>query len=616
MYSTLTTENASGVAEQAMDKPISAPSPYASSPHSNKHNSIPQLFSDDPKDDIVINTSNHYTYLVIVASTANYTARRSLIREKYFGLADNLLPCMHYDTDTLHKFWIYGDLPTSHTSTYRQYEAEKMEWNDIVEAPTGVTFEQSHILYWVETNLRHSGITYDYLILQDIHTFVRLSDLKRELDSGVIGENTDSPFTINQNEPLNLVWSTFTGDRRDKYISIVGSKAVHIALEKQTDIDRVNGSCPHLLTNMYHYYRSVAPFIIQKVDAQLDAEAAAEEQERMIPDFIDEDETEKEHRIRRWTNNIESIRDHHLVVTHVFQDNEFLDLTYRFKLKPLIVCNQRTSAFRHGPLIVESIDDDQDIHSAYERDHDLHVTHWQATGESIAIATPSFMQDECGNESMTLWAENKRNYALRHGYAFVARSAEFDQHRQLKNRAIGYAKLDVVEKLLPKYDWVVWMDVNTVIMHQDQSIEQLIHKLSRQYPDGPQRFHETIDFILTRPHEGNASNSGIFLIRNAKWTMEFLRKLQEMTELHDGASPYIQDAVYHLINRVGDQRRILILDSNNHALQTSPEKYVPKDFVVHYDSMLCPSTAAKKGLAAAKAIAQGEFVIALSETPN
>ena len=98
------------------------------------------------------NVSNHYTYLVLIASTATEFTRRNLIRETYFGLKDNIEPCMQYDTDTYYKFWVYGDPIPRKTVERRQYEAEKMEWDDIVEVSwsDGVHFEQSSILDWVK----------------------------------------------------------------------------------------------------------------------------------------------------------------------------------------------------------------------------------------------------------------------------------------------------------------------------------------------------------------------------------------------------------------------------------------------------------------------------------
>lgn len=124
----------------------------ASSPHSDRHNSLPHPLEEESDDNVVLNESGHYQYLVVIASEAGQMSRRNLIREKYFGLRDNLLPCMQYNTDTYYKFWIYGGAPKSDTPERRQYEAEKMEWNDIEELPRSVKFEQESVIEWVSKN--------------------------------------------------------------------------------------------------------------------------------------------------------------------------------------------------------------------------------------------------------------------------------------------------------------------------------------------------------------------------------------------------------------------------------------------------------------------------------
>lgn len=121
----------------------------AISPHSSHHNALPHPWADEAEDDVVINDSNHYPYLVVVASSADQMSRRNLIREKYFGLRDNLLPCMRYNTDVLYKFLIHGGPPKSDTPLRRQYEGEKMEWNDLEELAKGKPFEQATVIEWV-----------------------------------------------------------------------------------------------------------------------------------------------------------------------------------------------------------------------------------------------------------------------------------------------------------------------------------------------------------------------------------------------------------------------------------------------------------------------------------
>lgn len=139
-------DNTSEEEEEQQQKPSTAAA--ALSPHSDHHSKLPHPWDDEASEDmVIINNSNHYSYIVIIASPASAMSRRNLIREKYFGLPNNLIPCMRYNADVLYKFWIYGGPPKSDTPERRRYEAEKMEWNDLEEVL--VEFNQLNILEWV-----------------------------------------------------------------------------------------------------------------------------------------------------------------------------------------------------------------------------------------------------------------------------------------------------------------------------------------------------------------------------------------------------------------------------------------------------------------------------------
>ncbi|KAI8146950.1 galactosyl transferase GMA12/MNN10 family-domain-containing protein [Fennellomyces sp. T-0311] len=247
----------------------------------------------------------HYKYLVVIASPALEFTRRNLIRQMYFGLNDNIEPCMQDNTDTKYLFWVYGEPIARKTAERRQYEAERMEWNDIEEVRSSVWFEQHSVIDWAESEWSGRGFTYDYLIVQHIDGFVQLSGLKDELSST---KSTD------------VVWGSFTGQETDKYVFAIGSTAAKQVLQLWHTTYNKEGQ--NLLTSIHLHYQdqgqdSTGPTFLRK--------------DVLFYNAKDEDGAPtEEHR------NI-------VAATHVHQDDTFANLARITGLEPSEVCRGRQS---------------------------------------------------------------------------------------------------------------------------------------------------------------------------------------------------------------------------------------------------------------------------------
>ncbi|KAI8059136.1 galactosyl transferase GMA12/MNN10 family-domain-containing protein [Gongronella butleri] len=613
------------------DHPPKDETAVAPSTHADSHKPVSQPF-DEAKDDIIINNSNHYTYLLVVTSDAASMERRRLIREKYFGLRNNLLPCMKFNTDIFYKFWIHGGAPKPDTPLRRQYEAEKMEWNDLAELPVATHLSQANVINWVETKLAAEDITYDYLIIQDINTFVRLESVKHELDSGVIGGNTESPFTINSDAPTNIVWGTFRGDERDNDAVVVGARAIKLALEHRQEIEAASEKGETLLTGMYKYFQALdaaatAPSSSSNADDK-DPEAEALERGLKVPEFIREDGPDVSPRFIRWENNVESVHTEDIVVSQVYQGAEFIDLARWTHLNPVRVC-YRSASRSASQLPLEPLDDDEDVEQLLKEQHDEDAEDGDSDDDMVnvdddgvqdtkingkhdpstfAVVTSSFIYDACMEPSATRAAQNKRDYALKHGYSFVARSAEFAQEAARGQRKTVWGKVDVIEKVLPKYEWLFWLDMDAVIMNQDRRLEDLLEDVKQRYPYGAATFDERVDLVIARPHRDPMINAGVFLIRNTPWAMQFLREVQRTTSWFQKGSSYEQGAMWDIMRKSEHEANVFLLDRDDHTFNTFPSYYKSGDFVVHFAPDKCPNDATVKGLNAADKILAGETV--------
>lgn len=457
------------------------------------------------------------------------------------------------------------------------------------------------------------GISYDYLIVQDIHSFVHISDIRQELEHGVISEDSESPVAVDHT--TNMVWAPFTSTDQ---VFVVGAAAARVALEKRNEIQ---SSSSHLLTDLYHYYQSNESIDQVKDDAIEfgEDEGEAEVQVQSMPLFIPET-----HRFMQWENNVESVHKDHAAVTHVYQDTEFVDLARWTSLEPVRVCFPPKSAYK--PTLEQNpIDDDEEIILSQD---DLPDT-VNNDKPSIALMTSSFIYDDnCMEPSATKAALNKRKYAERHGHAFVARSTEFAQQR---GRKTVWGKVDAVEKVLPKYDWIFWMDMDAVIMNQEHSLFELLDDLRTRYGND-QAFDENIDLITAKPRGDPMLNAGVFFLRNTEWSRQFLRQVQQVTEWYNKRPAYEQGAMWQIMLKPENQPHIYLLENDDHTFNTFPKRYQPGDFIVHFAPDKCkymgmndimddkivnqtslytgPNALTLQGLAAAERIEIGQSVTA------
>uniref|UniRef100_A0A7S2WUX7 Nucleotide-diphospho-sugar transferase domain-containing protein n=1 Tax=Rhizochromulina marina TaxID=1034831 RepID=A0A7S2WUX7_9STRA len=138
--------------------------------------------------------------------------------------------------------------------------------------------------------------------------------------------------------------------------------------------------------------------------------------------------------------------------------------------------------------------------------------------------------------------ENKRQYAQRHGYDLVvARGKDID-----RSRPAAWSKFKAMRKHLPRYDYLLYTDADTIVMNQEVKLESLVG-------DG------SADVIITE--DWNGVNTGVFMLRNSTWTYWFLREAwglqgseQEHMALHDRSAggmkypfEYEQRAVHYLL---------------------------------------------------------------------
>jgi len=136
----------------------------------------------------------------------------------------------------------------------------------------------------------------------------------------------------------------------------------------------------------------------------------------------------------------------------------------------------------------------------------------------IAVVTLAHSKEY--RELVSLGVENKHAYCRQHGYDYIYCEETLDPSRHP-----AWSKILLVLKAFENstYQWVVWLDADTLIMNQDIPLEDLIDE----------RYH----FIISKSSNGHESskdwnriNSGVFFIKNCDWSRQFLTQAYAHTE--------------------------------------------------------------------------------------
>ncbi|CAB4375131.1 hypothetical protein RhiirA5_350366 [Rhizophagus irregularis] len=491
---------------------------------------LPSQVSPDEKknkpfvgsDDGAPNTSGHYNLLFAIASTVGDIRQRRFLREAFFGIKNNLEPCMVQDGNVYYKFLI-KPYKSVDKGTLRDFTAEFVEYDDIKEFPniSGQKFQES-ILQWAQ-DLGKQGITYNYLVIINDKTLINLEKLQQALE-----ESSIHGSILTQTQKRTLVWGSFMTLDADDMAIILGRDAVAPIIDSKNSIKVIDSNFTNTITRAFQYYQAYPD------DSGL----------YLVNDDVG---------IIEFPNAVENVSiEKTIAVGHIFLEEDIRDLFEHLSIPKTLICHPRNDPNKLN----------------------------------IAVITSSFVYDNlCMLPAARLTGENKRDYAKKHGYSFVGRSAEFAQ-QTYKLRKTVWGKFDAIEKVLPHYDWIFWLDMDTVIMNYSITVEKLIDQFIEKA--GGQEQFDKKHLIVARPVNDKMINAGVFIMRNSEWSRDFLRLTQKRRDLYLGHM-YEQRAMWDLMQEPEWAPGTLFLDQDDRTFNTFPSRYINGDFVVHYAPDGCPA---------------------------
>jgi hypothetical protein len=271
-----------------------------------------------------------------------------------------------------------------------------------------------------------------------------------------------------------MVWGSFNSNRTENMAVIVGSSAVQPILDNL----KFKLNYTSIISSLYLYHEK---YPNEKIPSDL----------IFINDPIS---------IIEWPNTITSIEcvDCIVAIGHIYQDVEIKQIKNELGISTTLPCNVRSDLKIYSKEKISKL------------------------RPNIAVVTSSFLyKDNCMLEAGSLSAKNKREYAEKHGYAFVSRSTEFSQQLYRDRRPV-WGKIDALEKILPYYEWLIWLDMDAIFVNRSLTIERFL-EMCEERVGGKEAFEE-INFIVARPVSDKMINAGVFLIRNSAWARDFLRR--------------------------------------------------------------------------------------------
>ncbi|KAG0272476.1 hypothetical protein BGZ95_011789 [Linnemannia exigua] len=262
-----------------------------------------------------------------------------------------------------------------------------------------------------------------------------------------------------------------------------------------------------------------------------------------------------------WASNVDQISADAAVVGQVYQREDWRRITDKLSIKPTPAC---------------AVDENRK--------------------KNIALLTSSYIYvDMCMAEASLPSAENKRTYADQHGYDFVARAAEFAQEEH-RGRRLVWGKIGAIQKVLPHYQWLFWMDMDAVIADLDKDLRAIIQTAEEEKGTNG----EEISLIVARPKRDKMLNAGVMLIKNTEWSRAFFNEVQTRAPWYHKSS-YEQAAIWEVMNEPKWASGVYLYDGDDHTMNTFPKLYANGDFVIHFAPAGCPSVPVLAALAKIKA---------------
>lgn len=460
---------------------------------------------------------------------------RRWVRETVFGIRNNLEPCKKNDGRIIYKFYIHGRstwLKSGiHTAQFMQAQvrdlyAEFMEFDDHHFVNKTVT---DHHTIWDEALewAVNEFVPGEAITVDKVLIF----DSTTLVNLPKLEDTVRSASSKGSIKDVLHTWGeadTATITNNKPFAAMLSFPAARTILTAATQIkaQHVNSSLVEGAMLYFNNRQTTPTFQIVKAEAQL------------------------------WTSDIDQVLPATTVVGQVYQQEDWQPIAEKMAIRPVAPC---------------AVD--------------------KSRKDNIAVLTSSYIYvDMCMAEASLGSADNKRVYAKRHGYDFVARSSEFAQE-EFRGRRLVWGKISAIQKVLPHYEWLLWMDMDAIVANVDKDVREII----RLAEESSEREDAEISMIVARPPKDKMLNAGVMLIKNTDWSRSFFNEVQRRKGWYHRRPSYEQGAIWEVMQEEHWNSGVHVF-KDDHTMNSFPKYYEDNDFIIHFAPAGCPAVPVLKAL--------------------
>ena len=172
--------------------------------------------------------------------------------------------------------------------------------------------------------------------------------------------------------------------------------------------------------------------------------------------------------------------------------------------------------------------------------------------------------------------QSQEEHAKRHGYDRITDETIF-----VPERDATWSKIPLLQKYLPDYEYIMWIDGDVLITNQDRKIEDFIELLD------PTKF-----LLIGRDFQG--LNAGVFIIRNCPLALDFLTDAWNRPELartlfHEqtAMTDLLATSKYKGVAQIVPHSFINIMNAYDYRMDPKIH-WIPGDFCIHFAGIKDP----------------------------